>query len=167
MNPNPQQLSLHKTAFIRELRDPNDTRSMTKGPKPLVSPEPTRAAPPQAGLVPSRDPWKLIMYIGEGRTLPVSLDMVGQLLFGRSDPAQGFRPDFDLVPFGGQNAGVSRKHALMFASGTDLYLRDLGSTNGTRVNGRRLQPNQTCRLREGDKLEMGHLHMVLHLARLK
>jgi adenylate cyclase len=42
---------------------------------------------------------------------------------------------------------VSKVHAEIVRVGQDYFLRDLGSTNGTFVNGRRVQE---CRLADGD-----------------
>lgn len=50
---------------------------------------------------------------------------------------------------------VSRKHAeLTFCEGS-LYLRDLGSTNGTFVNGTRIK--QSCPVNHGDLLQFGQI----------
>lgn len=51
--------------------------------------------------------------------------------------------------------GVSRRHALLFLSGEELYVQDLGSTNGTYVNGVRLIGEEPMRLRETDVLMIG------------
>ncbi len=52
---------------------------------------------------------------------------------------------------------VSRKHTEVRASGTGFVARDLGSTNGTMVNGIRLQADQP--LNDGDILSVGSTHM--------
>ena len=36
---------------------------------------------------------------------------------------------------------VSRKHALLIKDGTSLFIQDLGSSNGTFINGRQIKPN--------------------------
>jgi pSer/pThr/pTyr-binding forkhead associated (FHA) protein len=50
------------------------------------------------------------------------------------------------------NLAVSGEHAVIFQSGGDLYLEDLGSTNGTTVNG---QPIKKHLLQSGDTIEIG------------
>lgn len=61
---------------------------------------------------------------------------------GRSD-------DADLVL---ADDTVSRKHARIYESRGALWLRDLGSRNGTMLNGRAVQHH---RLREGDRITIG------------
>jgi FhaA, N-terminal domain/FHA domain len=48
---------------------------------------------------------------------------------------------------------VSRKHAEVRPSGASWTVRDLGSTNGVKVNGRRIQGPQS--LKRGDVIELG------------
>jgi FHA domain len=50
------------------------------------------------------------------------------------------------------NLAVSGEHAVVFKAGDDLYLEDLGSTNGTTVNG---QPIKKHLLQGGDFIEIG------------
>ncbi len=50
------------------------------------------------------------------------------------------------------NLAVSGEHAVIFQSGNDVYLEDLGSTNGTTVNG---QPVKKHLLQAGDTVEIG------------
>ena len=61
----------------------------------------------------------------------------------------GRRSHNDLVI---DNLAVSGEHALLFKSGDDVYLEDLGSTNGTTVNG---QPVKKHLLLSGDLIEIG------------
>lgn len=80
-----------------------------------------------------------------------------EYLLGRSDPKHDVVPDLDLGPFGGQQLGVSRKHAYLIQTEFGLSIRDLGSTNGTLVNGRVLTANQDWPLRDGDEVRLGKL----------
>ncbi|MEV7289795.1 FHA domain-containing protein [Streptomyces sp. NPDC093252] len=48
---------------------------------------------------------------------------------------------------------VSRRHASLTRAGNNVVVQDLGSTNGTYVNGRRLHGSLT--LRDGDRLRVG------------
>lgn len=65
--------------------------------------------------------------------------------------------DVDLTPFGAAERGVSRKHLLLRRKNALIYVSDLGSTNGTRLNGQRLLPNTERVLRSGDELQLGSL----------
>ncbi|MFL9897116.1 FHA domain-containing protein [Paraburkholderia fungorum] len=54
---------------------------------------------------------------------------------------------------------ISRRHAHVFLKGGELYLEDLGSTNGTFVGGKRLDETAVA-LVEGDLLAFGGDHFV-------
>ena len=53
------------------------------------------------------------------------------------------------------DSNVSRRHAELRPAGDAWTITDLGSTNGVRVNGRDLYPNQPHPLRAGDRLDVG------------
>ncbi len=82
--------------------------------------------------------WCLEGYVDDNRE--VWRTMVHKLPF-----LVGRRADSDLVlPFG----RVSHRHAKLFSRREGLWLRDLGSTNGTFINGKRVADD--CRLKDGD-----------------
>ncbi len=54
---------------------------------------------------------------------------------------------------------VSKEHAAIERNGAAFVLRDLGSSNGTFVNGRRIRE---LKLREGDELVIGNCRLVFH-----
>ena len=49
--------------------------------------------------------------------------------------------------------GVSRFHAKLYRRGSETFLEDLGSTNGTQVNGERIRG--AVRLSDGDTIQIG------------
>lgn len=53
-----------------------------------------------------------------------------------------------------ENSSVSSHHAELTRKGEDYLIRDLNSTNGTRVNGQRIVET---RLYHGDSVTLGHL----------
>jgi pSer/pThr/pTyr-binding forkhead associated (FHA) protein len=109
-------------------------------------------------------PWRIILHIGADSLASVGLEVnSNSIVVGRGDPAEGHTPGLDLGPFGAQDAGVSRRHAVIFASDESLFIRDLGSTNGTFVNGYALEPNQPYRLSEGDRIEFGQLLLTFRV----
>lgn len=84
-----------------------------------------------------------------------------EIMLGRADAQSGWMPDLDMTPFGAAELGVSRRHAAIRRGENTLMLVDLGSANGTYLNGQQLTPNQPRVLRDGDEICMGKL--VFHI----
>jgi hypothetical protein len=61
------------------------------------------------------------------------------------------------------DANVSRHHAEVRPSGGSWIVRDLGSTNGVKVNGQRVDPARAQSLRPGDVLEIGTSRLTFDL----
>lgn len=56
-----------------------------------------------------------------------------------------------------EDGSVSSRHAILTLRGDDYVLTDIGSTNGTRVNGQDLAPDTECPLKGGDTIRFGHV----------
>ena len=80
-------------------------------------------------------------------------------LIGRQDQAAGLMPDIDLASQeeGLEQCTVSRLHAEIARSARDYIVVDLGSSNGTTVNGQRLNQGERRLLAEGDLLAIGQV----------
>jgi pSer/pThr/pTyr-binding forkhead associated (FHA) protein len=119
--------------------------------------------PPSDQVAP---PWRVLVQIGgENRTtlgLPVTTE---RMLVGRADADGQVQPELDLNPYDGLRNGVSRKHASIVYEDETLYIEDLNSTNGTRINGYQLTPGKLYRLRDGDELEFGRVRVVIRFVR--
>ncbi len=61
---------------------------------------------------------------------------------------------------------VSEHHVSVQALGDHFVITDLGSTNGTRLEGQRLQAEAPRRLRDGDRIELGVYVLTFHSAAL-
>jgi serine phosphatase RsbU (regulator of sigma subunit) len=61
------------------------------------------------------------------------------------------------------DASLSRQHARMTRNGDQWRIEDLGSHNGTRVNGRLISAPEP--VKAGDELELGHARLTLAAAR--
>ena len=90
---------------------------------------------------------------GDGKS--VSLKIPGSMLddgvvIGRSPRNSTFLID---------EKTLSREHAKLFADRDRLCIEDLGTTNGTKVNGRDLSPNNPVAVRDGDVLELGAVRL--------
>jgi pSer/pThr/pTyr-binding forkhead associated (FHA) protein len=108
--------------------------------------------------------WRLVVEIG-GEQRIIDVQLTDQINIGRSDPTQGYVADLDLTAASGRSAGVSRRHATIYLANDVLHIRDLGSANGTLVNGVRLEPQHLYRLHEGDKISVGQLDLLVVSAR--
>ena len=97
---------------------------------------------------------------GSRLEIPAKDDVV----IGREDPISEVFPDLDLTNFGGVESGVSRKHAVIHRSGGAVTLEDMGSTNGTYVNRKRIQPNVPQRIQAGDEVRFGKLALAVQAA---
>ncbi len=77
---------------------------------------------------------------------------------GRRDPSQHHYPELDLAE---HDRGIaSRHHATIQRNGQYYTLTDLGSTNGTLVNGVRVNPFAPHRLRTGDHIKIGEVEII-------
>lgn len=81
------------------------------------------------------------------------------LVLGRAASAE---TDIDLSSYQAYKLGVSRKHANIIRFQESVIITDLGSANGTFVNGQRLQPHQRHVLHDGDEVCLGQLVARVH-----
>jgi hypothetical protein len=87
-----------------------------------------------------------------GKEFPVHEE---EAYIGRWDADSGIFPDVDLDA-DDPEAKVSRRHARVTRRGSQYYIEDLGSTNGTFINrGRRLMPGDRQPLNDGDEIIIG------------
>ncbi len=94
----------------------------------------------------------------------VALELDGPIEIGRTDINNKIEPDLDLTEDHGQKHGVSRKHAVVRVGNQGISLIDLGSTNGTILNNRRLPPNEPYPLNDGDIISFGRLKVQIYLS---
>jgi len=74
-------------------------------------------------------------------------------LIGRSSTLQGIQPEIALD----LDDAVSRRHALLLRQPDGTFkLRDIGSSNGTKLNDVELQPMVDTPIKEGDEITLGH-----------
>ncbi len=98
---------------------------------------------------------------GQQITLPLA-DVV--TLGRRFDAAPAEQPHVDLSRFGAEEHGVSRLHARLRRKGILVYIADMGSLNGTHLNGRRLIPDGERLLRDNDELYLSRLRIRVHFS---
>jgi hypothetical protein len=96
-----------------------------------------------------------------GASQPVVLEGRMEYVLGREGHEQVV-PDLNLNDYGARDKGVSRVHAALRLDRGQVFLIDLGSTNGTRLNGQPLPAHQPTPLANGDELRLGKLLMRVH-----
>lgn len=111
-------------------------------PEPSVAPSPYRLVEPESGL-------------------SFELAQEADTLIGRADPVTGIEPAVDLTPIDTQRSS-SRRHAKILQRDGRLFLaEEIGSMNGTYVNGVRLETGSPAEIHPGDKLRFGVLELEL------
>ncbi len=92
---------------------------------------------------------------------PIEVIPSEKTIIGRRDPLANIVPDLDLASHAGYQLGLSRCHAVIQQRENRIDILDLGSKNGTYLNGKRLKPEVPEKLHNGDELRLGK--MVVHL----
>ncbi len=128
-------------------------------------PDTTETAIPLRATGPLEEelPW-VIEFRVVGTASTIQAQVHEAMIIGRTDAQAGVYPDIDLGPHGAQTNGVSRQHAAVIARDNRIRVKDLGSVNGTRLNGYTLAPQQEYRLRHGDELEIGQVKLQVRFA---
>ncbi len=116
------------------------------------------AAAPEAVAVDAGGEQPFLVIAASGVEIP--LPQGTEVLVGREDPYSNVFPDVDLSPHDGEEAGVSRRHFKLTLAEGRYAIQDLGSTNYTWVNQRRLEPDTPNRLSDGDEIRAGRLKMI-------
>jgi pSer/pThr/pTyr-binding forkhead associated (FHA) protein len=91
----------------------------------------------------------------------VQIPSTEQVHIGRLDAAHGIFPDVDLSSDGGLEGGVSRRHCKILQGAGEYFIEDLGSANGTFLNGERLTPYLPHSLEDGDDLQLGSVRLEI------
>ena len=98
---------------------------------------------------------RLVVLDVEAGNVQFPIATEGETLIGRLDPHRGIRPAVDLSKYDPASR-VSRRHAKIIARDSQFYIEDLGSANGTFINGtKKLPQGQLHALVPGDELKLG------------
>ncbi len=108
--------------------------------------------------------WGTLHLIDSGQL--ITLDQRKEYTLGRVNEGQPITPDIDLNPYRAFENGVSRLHAAIKQLENRTIIIDLGSSNGTYLNGIRLSPHVETPLQNGDMIALGKLKMQILLAYL-
>lgn len=98
----------------------------------------------------------------DGDTIEHTIAIQDRIVIGRVDHRTDFLPDLNLARYAAWEKGVSRLHAAINREGDQLFLVDLASTNGTYLNGERLDPREPHLLRDGDRICLGLFELRIY-----
>jgi FHA domain len=109
---------------------------------PVVAAPPPAPAPAKPA-VKARRSWRLLV-VEPAATSGRNFDVNGELTIGRAAGCGVSLPD---------DTFVSSVHARVYETDGDIFVEDLGSTNGSLVNGAPL--TAATKLRKGDRIQVG------------
>jgi hypothetical protein len=97
---------------------------------------------------PERFPLKMPLLLTVGRKVITTTIMQGRFI--------------DLVPFGGYAKGVSKQHLRIEKNAEGVHILDLGSSNGTYLDGVRIPAHRLYAVSETSQVQLGQLLMSIH-----
>lgn len=120
-------------------------------PAPAAAPPPAAPAPePARAAAPANF---RLRHLGSATEIPLSGQ--AEFLVGRPDPVTGINPEVNLGPLD-VSRSLSRRHAKLLIDGGRVWVReDIGTTNGTYVNGERIKTGEPVALNPGDRIRFG------------
>ncbi len=107
------------------------------------------------------DIWISLHLLDSGHILAFSERL--EFTLGRFSENEPIEPDVDLTPYKAFENGVSRLHAVIRSNDNQVIMIDLGSANGTYINGIRAMPNTDHPLCHGDIVALGKLKFQIIL----
>lgn len=99
----------------------------------------------------------------QGSSTVVRVNLIDKVVIGRRDPNVADVPELDLGPHAAYQLGISRQHAMIHRVEDHLEIQDLGSRNGTKVNGKALLEGESVPLADGDDITVGRMTLRLLL----
>ncbi|MCB8979418.1 MAG: GAF domain-containing protein [Ardenticatenaceae bacterium] len=106
--------------------------------------------------------WRVRFLLTANKEEQFGLEINDEIHLGRGKNESGL---VDLSPYGAESLGVSRHHVSLRPTSANLFVIDLGSTNGTRRNGRSIGINTPYALADGDILSLGNLQLTVNIVK--
>ncbi len=153
--PPPQKPRPQKQYYIPSDQGQQDQPTLVASEQPTLSDSemPTII---EATVQPAAQTWGSLIFV-DGSQVPLSGE---RAVVGRYDhDLGGVRPEIDLSEKQGADT-VSRIHAALEHTGSTYTLTDLNSTNATRINNKRLEPDKPMPISDGDALQFGKVQVT-------
>lgn len=130
------------------------TQHIQRNPSDILAVQPPAQSPPVASIPGIAIDTAVSLHMVDSGQI---VNLAGQTEFtiGRTAEGQPILPDVDLSPYEAYSKGVSRLHAALKIHNQRVVITDLGSSNGTRVNGQKIVPHVDYPLNHGDMIALG------------
>ena len=132
-------------AVWSEVRGPRPGRAaVPAGAATVAAPRPANAPPVNSAKRNKKAMASKLVVLQPKERKGATFTIAGEITIGRAATSTISVPD---------DTFVSQLHARVFRTSTETFLEDLGSTNGTYLNGARLTSAEL--LRKGDRVQIG------------
>lgn len=130
---------------------PTTQATVSPASQTIPAHKPIVAKPTSEQAFDATAPWGRLIF-SDGKEIKLAGERV---LVGRYDhDVGGINPEVDLSAMEGADT-TSRVHATIEHIGSTYTVTDLNSTNSTRINGKRIEPDKATPINDGDKLTFG------------
>lgn len=106
-----------------------------------------------------------VVYFVLPNGIEFPVDVTKDTTVGRMPSEDDPHVSIDLEQFDGHDLGVSRQHAMLKRINDNLILVDLGSSNGTFVNGHKADAGERYNIMDGDTLTFGRLTLEVRFVK--
>lgn len=135
------------------LREALGAANVAKTAMPEI-PKPDEEEKPAAGETLFHEPSKTTFHLSTS----------SETLVGRRDPVTGIHPDVDLTTVDTQRS-TSRRHAKIYRRNEKYFVsEEIGTMNGTFVNGDRIETGVPKEVHDGDEVQFGLVKLVFRSA---
>ena len=157
--PPPQKPRPQKQYYIPSNQAQQDQPTLAASEQPTLS-DSEMPTVIEATVQSSAQAWGSLVFV-DGSQAPLSGE---RAVVGRYDhDLGGVRPEVDLSDKQGADT-VSRVHAALEHTGRAYTLTDLNSTNATRINNKRLEPDKPMLINDGDALQFGKVQVTFKVS---
>ncbi|EKD88355.1 MAG: FHA protein [uncultured bacterium] len=129
----------------------------------LISDLGVNAIPTRKIIQKPKDPNISLHLVESGKVIHLSEKK--DFTLGRAVEGQSILPDVDLSAYEAFSLGVSRMHVSLRILNGDVYVMDLGSSNGTKINGQKIVQHVEYSISHGDLVTLGRLKVQVLLIR--
>jgi hypothetical protein len=108
-------------------------------------------------------PWQIMLEMRiQTHWMRLGLNLYGEVTLGRGESRDG-HVMVNLNPYGASALGVSRTHLALRPTSKGLVAVDLGSTNGTTINGESIAPETEMLLPDRCEIALSKMKLLLYI----